>query len=149
QKMEAVGVLAGGIAHDFNNLLTVILGFSDLLSLNPSDPRGADYTAEIAKAAEQAASLTAQLLAFSRRQVLQPRVLNLNTVVVEIENLLRRIIGEDIELTTQLEPALGLIQADPSQLSNVLVNLAANARDAMPKGGQLVIETSNIEIDEL
>jgi two-component system, cell cycle sensor histidine kinase and response regulator CckA len=148
QKMEAIGMLAGGIAHDFNNLLTVILGFSDLLLTNPASESTAKHADEIRKAAEQAASLTAQLLAFSRRQVLQPRILNLNAVVADVESLLRRIIGEDVELITKLDPRLGPVRADPSQLGQVIMNLAANARDAMPGGGQLVIETSEVDLAE-
>jgi len=148
QKMEAVGVLAGGVAHDFNNLLTVILGFSDLLVSEPDNPLRSEYAEQICKAAQQAASLTAQLLAFSRRQVLQPTVLDLNTVVSNMDSLLRRIIGEDVELTTSLDPSLGQVRADPNQLAQVILNLAANARDAMPTGGRLIIETANVEIDE-
>ncbi|MGH9861833.1 MAG: PAS domain S-box protein [Candidatus Acidiferrales bacterium] len=148
QKMEAVGRLAGGVAHDFNNLLMVIGGHSELLI----DRLGRDHplrrhAEEVHKTAERATSLTRQLLAFSRKQVLQPRVLNLNTVVADIEQMLRRLIGEDIELALRLHPELGRAKADPSQLSQVIMNLAVNARDAMPRGGQLTLETDNIEFD--
>lgn len=148
QKMEAVGQLAGGIAHDFNNLLTAITGYSDLLleDLAPNDPRRLDID-EIRAAARRAASLTQQLLAFSRKQVLQPRVLSLNEVVTNAEKLLRRLIGEDIALQTRLDPAIGAIMADPAQLEQVIVNLAVNARDAMPNGGRLVLGTANVTFD--
>jgi PAS domain S-box-containing protein len=148
QKIEAVGQLAGGIAHDFNNLLTAITGYSDLLleDLGPQDPRRHDLE-EIRKAARRAASLTQQLLAFSRKQVLQPQVLDLNQVVANAEQLLRRLIGEHIALRTIADPALGTTKADPAQLEQVIVNLAVNARDAMPHGGQLTIETKNVDLD--
>ncbi len=147
QKMEAIGQLAGGIAHDFNNLLTVINGFCDLLVAQPNHPERVAYMEEVMKAGEQAASLTSQLLAFSRRQVLQPRVLDLNKVVDDMKTLLGRILGEDIEVTAKLDPHLGSVRADRSQIGQVILNLAANARDAMPTGGELVIETANVEID--
>ncbi len=149
QKMEGIGRLAGGIAHDFNNLLTVINGYSRLLldSLTPEAPMWSALE-EINKAGRHAASLTSQLLAFSRRQVLDPRILDLNLVVNELERMLRRLIGEDITLQLSLAPAPGQVKADPGQVEQVIVNLAVNARDAMPRGGTLTIETANVELDE-
>jgi PAS domain S-box-containing protein len=149
QKMEAVGRLAGGVAHDFNNMLSVIIGYSELL-LERADTDGQvrKQCEEIKRAGDRAASLTRQLLAFSRQQVLEPRVLNLNTSVAEIEKMLRRLIGEDIDLRTSLDPTLGLVKADPGQIEQVIMNLALNARDAMPGGGKLIIETSNTELDD-
>ena len=150
QKMEAVGRLAGGIAHDFNNLLTVIRGFCDLAleRSRPEEPlRG--YLEEIKTAGDRAASLTRQLLAFSRRQILSPRVLDLNTVVANLQRILRPLIGEDIELVTLLPPDTGQIKADPSQIEQVILNLAINARDAMPRGGALTLETANVDADEV
>ena len=145
-KMEAVGRLAGGIAHDFNNLLTAILGCCELLALELKErPDTWEDLEEIRGAATRAGSLTRQLLAFSRRQVLNPKVLDLNTEVESIRRMLSRLIGEDITLNTQLDPDLGQIKADPSQLEQILLNLAINARDAMPDGGTLVIETANSE----
>ena len=148
QKMEGIGRLAGGIAHDFNNLLTAILGYSELMEAQlPDDEDLRSSLREIHHAGERAAALTRQLLAFSRKQVLQPRLLDLNAVVSEVEKLLRRLIGEDVELVTQLDPALGNVKADPGQLEQVLINLAVNARDAMPEGGTLTIETANAVLD--
>jgi two-component system, cell cycle sensor histidine kinase and response regulator CckA len=149
QKMEAIGQLAGGIAHDFNNLLTAINGYSELAlqELRAEDPLWRDIN-EIRKAGERAASLTRQLLAFSRKQVLQPEVLDLNSVVSEMERMLRRLIGEDVELRTVLRPLLGNIKADPGQIEQVIMNLAVNARDAMPAGGTLTIETQGVDLDE-
>ncbi len=149
QKMEAVGRLAGGIAHDFNNLLTAINGYCDLIleDLSAQDPLRPDLL-EIRRAGERAATLTRQLLAFSRKQVLEPRVINLNTIVQNMDNMLRRLLGEDIELHTHFQPNVGLVKADPGQLEQVILNLAVNARDAMPKGGKLTIETSNAVLDE-
>lgn len=150
QKMEAVGQLAGGVAHDFNNLLTAIRGYSDIIleSLAPNDSRR-DDVGEISKAAERAGALTRQLLAFSRKQILQPRVLDLNAVVAGLESMLRRLIGEDVELVTRAAPTLGPLKADIGQLEQVLVNLVVNARDAMPNGGTLTIETAEVHLDEL
>lgn len=150
QKMEAVGKLAGGVAHDFNNLLTVITGYSELLlkrTLNNQDLVRKDIE-QIKKASQRAASLTRQLLAFSRKQMLQPKLFNLNQVVADLEKMLHRLISEDIELVTVLEPELGLVKADPSQIEQVIMNLVINARDAMPQGGRLTIETRNINLDK-
>jgi PAS domain S-box-containing protein len=148
QKMEAVGRLAGGIAHDFNNLLTAITGYSEFLIAGESEPKLRRYAEEIKKAAGRAAALTGQLLAFSRRQVLQPRVLDLNAAVSDMDMMLRRLIGEHVELVTMLEPGLAPVKADPTQVEQVIVNLAVNARDAMPHGGSVTIETANIVTDE-
>ncbi len=149
QKMEAVGRLSGGIAHDFNNLLGVILGYSDVLELRLAEPDPLrKHATEIKKAGQRAASLTRQLLAFSRQQVLQPKILDLNGVVADIGKMLQRMIGEDVELVTSLDPQLGKVKADQSQIEQVIMNLAVNARDAMPEGGKLLIQTSNVELGE-
>jgi len=149
QKMEAVGRLAGGIAHDFNNLLTIILGYSQILADGlPADSRLADSNAQIKSAAERAAGITRQLLAFSRKQVLSPRVINLNDIVLNLDSLLRRLIGEDIEVMTVPAPDLGMVKADPGQIEQVIMNLALNSRDAMLDGGKLTLETSNASLDE-
>lgn len=149
QKMEAVGRLAGGIAHDFNNMLTVINNYAEFVisELRPGDPLLADMK-EILKAGERSAALTKQLLAFSRRQVLAPEVLNLNKVLISIEPMLRRLIGEDITLSVRTVDDLGNVKADPGQIEQVILNLAVNSRDAMPKGGNLTIETANVELDD-
>ena len=148
QKMEAVGRLAGGIAHDFNNLLTVINGYSGLL-LERLDPQSDDHKSiqEIQKAGERAASLTRQLLAFSRKQILAPQVTDLNAIVSDIEKMLRRLIGEDVEFLTVLRPNLGKVKVDTGQIEQVLTNLVVNARDAMPQGGRITIETADVELD--
>ena len=149
QKMEAIGQLAGGIAHDFNNLLSVIIGYSEiLLGRTGLDAKMHGQCEEIKRAGNRAASLTRQLLAFSRQQVLTPTVLNLNAVVVETEKMLGRLIGEEIELRTALDPTLGSVKVDPGQVEQIIMNLAVNARDAMPGGGKLVIETSNTDLDD-
>jgi signal transduction histidine kinase len=149
ERLAAIGRLTGGVAHDFNNLLTVITGYGDLLlaRLSETDP-ARRYPEEIVKAAERAGRLTHQLLAFSRKQILQPQVLELNGIVTEIEKMLRRLIGEDIELSLNLSSDLGRIKADPGQIEQVLVNLAINARDAMSEGGKLTIETANVDLNE-
>jgi PAS domain S-box-containing protein len=149
QKMEAVGLLAGGVAHDFNNLLTVISGYCDILLLNtsPEDP-AQSLLAEVLKAGEQAASLTRQLLAFSRKQVLEPKILDLNAIVKSTEKMLRRLIGEDVGLSSVLAPNLGPVKADAGQIEQVIMNLVVNARDAMPQGGKITIETANVQWDE-
>ena len=149
QKVEAIGRLAGGIAHDFNNLLTVIKGYSQLSSfeLKEGDPLRVNID-EIQNAAERAASLTRQLLAFSRRQVMEMKVLDLNTLLRDLEKMLRRVIGEDIEMVIQLAEDLGRVRADVGQIEQVIMNLAVNAKDAMPSGGKLTIETANVELDE-
>jgi two-component system cell cycle sensor histidine kinase/response regulator CckA len=149
QKMEAIGRLAGGLAHDLNNLLTVITGYSELQlsTLGSNDPNRAP-AGEIMEAAQRATALTKQLLAFSRRQVLQPKAIDLNAVVHSLENLLRRLIGEDIDVVITPAASLGTVRADPGQLEQVIMNLAINARDAMPKGGRLMLQTSNAELDE-
>jgi two-component system, cell cycle sensor histidine kinase and response regulator CckA len=149
QKMEAVGLLAGGVAHDFNNLLTAILGYSTFVidSFGPQDRRRADME-EVLKAGQRAAVLTRQLLAFSRKQVLQPTSVDLNTLVLGIRQMLGRLIGEHVDLVPILAPDLGTVRADPGQLEQVLMNLVLNARDAMPSGGRLAVETANVELDQ-
>lgn len=148
-KMEAMGRLAGGICHDFNNLLTVIQGFSELI-VNASAPTAPvrQQAEEIVKAVDRASNLTKQLLAFSRKQVLEPKIVNLNTLVSSTEAMLRRLIGKDISLQTDLAPRLGWVKADPGQIEQVVINLAVNARDAMPQGGRLTIKTADIELDD-
>ncbi|HWN22571.1 MAG TPA: ATP-binding protein [Gaiellaceae bacterium] len=149
QKLEAIGRLAGGVAHDFNNMLTAIGGYNTfaLERTEPGTPLHEELH-EIRKATERATLLTRQLLAFSRKQILQPELLNLNAVILELESMLRPLIGEDVALTTQLDPALGPIEADPGQLQQVLMNLVVNARDAMPGGGTIAIETANAEVGD-
>ncbi len=149
QKMEAVGRLAGGVAHDFNNMLTVISGYNQMIldHVSPLDPiRG--YAEEILKASDRAAALTNQLLAFSRRQVVQPRVFDVNSVLLHTEKMLRRLIGEDVELDLSLYPDVGNIKADPGHLEQAIFNLSTNARDAMPNGGRLTIETAPVTLDD-
>ncbi|HTH51346.1 MAG TPA: PAS domain S-box protein, partial [Pyrinomonadaceae bacterium] len=148
QKLESIGRLAGGIAHDFNNMLTAINGYSDLaLRRMHEDEPVRTYIEEIKKAGERSALLTSQLLAFSRRQILHPEMIRLNDVIDDTTNLLQRLIGEDIELVTRCKPSVGAIKFDPGQLSQILMNLAVNARDAMPNGGKVTIETSNVFVD--
>jgi two-component system cell cycle sensor histidine kinase/response regulator CckA len=149
QQLEAIGRLAGGIAHDFNNLLNIVLGYAQLLS------EGTDLTekmkkglGQIHRAGERAAALTHQLLAFSRKQVLQPKLIDLNAIVADVQKMLSRVIGEDIELVIRLHPSLAPVKADPVQMERVLINLAVNARDAMPSGGTLLMETTNVELSE-
>ena len=149
QKMEAVGRLAGGVAHDFNNVLTAIFGYADLLNEElPEGHQARQDLDEIRKAAQRASSLTRQLLAFSRQQVLQPMVLSLNDLVEDIQNMLVRLIGEDVQLRLGLSPSAGNVRADAGQIQQVLMNLVVNARDAMPTGGKLLVETANTELTE-
>jgi PAS domain S-box-containing protein len=149
QKMEAIGRLAGGIAHDFNNLLGVVLGHTEILEEFAVRDRRLQRSVEaIQSATQRAAALTTQLLAFSRKQMVEPRILDLNVAVREIEKLLRRVIGEDIELIIRVQPGAGTIQIDPGQLDQILMNLVVNARDAMPDGGKLILETSSVALDD-
>ena len=149
QKMEAVGRLAGGVAHDFNNLLTAIIGYADLITeRTTNDPLVRQHADLIQKAGQQAAALTRQLLAFSRKQLLQPRVIDLNRLVIDMEKLLRRVIGERFDLQTHPQAEIGRVMADPSQIEQVILNLGVNARDAMPTGGTLTIRTSNVQLSE-
>ena len=149
QKMEAVGRLAGGIAHDFNNLMTVITGFDEmLLNSLPADSRARAYALEIQQAGEKAAALTKQLLAFSRQQVAHPTLLNINPVVTTMSNMLRRLIGEHIELSLVLNPEVGMVEADPGQVEQIIVNLVVNARDAIVEGGRITVETGIADLDE-
>jgi len=150
QKMEAVGQLAGGIAHDFNNLLAVIIGYGEIIEerLDESDPLSTK-AGQITAAGKRAAALTRQLLAFSRQQVLEPKILDLNTVVADTTRMLQRLIGEDVELVTIAGPALGRVKADRGQIEQVIMNLAVNGRDAMPQGGKLMISTANAVMDEV
>src|SRR5690606_32418592 len=148
QKMEAVGQLAGGIAHDFNNMLTAIQGFADLLEEEVAgSPSGGAYLREIRKAADRSAGLTRQLLAYSRKQVLQPEVIELNGVVAGMEEMLKRLIGEHIQFLTMLDPGTGRVHADPGQLQQVLMNLVLNARDAISESGRLMVRTCSRRVD--
>ena len=149
QKMEAIGQLAGGVAHDFNNLLTAICGHSELAlkRLTPTDPLHR-HVEQIKKSGERAAALTRQLLAFSRKQILQPKIIDLNQIVVDMNKMLQRLIGEDIDLLMGLAADLGKVKADPNQIEQILLNLSINARDAMPRGGRLTIETSNVDLSQ-
>ena len=149
QKMEAIGQLAGGVAHDFNNLLTPILAYTQMAldKLAPGDPLRIKLN-EIEKAGERAANLTRQLLAFSRRQIVKPQVINLNELILNMDKMLRRVIGEDLELITLCNPKLGPVKVDPGQIEQILMNLAVNARDAMQDGGKLIIKTANSDVDD-
>jgi signal transduction histidine kinase len=149
QKLDAIGKLAGGIAHDFNNLLTAIIGHSDLLLMRTSEGDSARLEIEeIRRAADRAALLTTQILAFSRKQILEAAIVDLNKTVKEAAQMLQRLLGEDIRLETNLAPGLGRVRVDPGKIGQVLLNLAVNARDAMPRGGVLVIETANVYLDD-
>jgi len=149
QKMEAIGRLAGGIAHDFNNMLSVIMSYASIVSgeLKAEDPLRADVE-EITLASRRAADLTRQLLAFSRQQVIEPRIVDLNDIINKMDNMIRRLIGEDIRFRTKATPGLGKVKVDPGQMDQVIMNLVVNARDAMPTGGQLTIETGNVDLGE-
>lgn len=149
QKMEAIGRLAGGISHDFNNMLTAIKGYSDLAlrQLTSKDPLRYNIE-EIIKASDRSTDLTRQLLAFSRKQILEPKIIDLNLIIMELEKMLERLIGEDIKLSTVLEESIGSVRADPGQIEQVIMNLVVNARDAMPDGGNLIVETKNVYLDE-
>jgi two-component system, cell cycle sensor histidine kinase and response regulator CckA len=147
-KMEAVGQLTSGIAHDFNNMLSIVIGYSDLLRMRPNENLTQKYVEQIATAGRRASALTRQLLAFSRKQVIQPVVLDLNATTSEFEKMMRHLIGEDIEITFKRSPDLGLVKMDPAQVEQILMNLVVNARDAMPQGGRLSIDTANVELDE-
>jgi CheY-like chemotaxis protein len=147
--MEAIGRLAGGVAHDFNNVITVVSGYGHMLLEGvQDDPALREAAEEVLRSADRAAGLASQLLAFSRRQIIQPRVLDLNSLVANMERMLGRVIGEDIELKTVLRAEVGKVRADPGQLEQVVMNLAVNARDAMPHGGKLTIETANTMLDD-
>ncbi|MCP3959831.1 MAG: response regulator [bacterium] len=148
QKMEAIGRLAGGLAHDFNNLLTAITGYSDLILKRVTDERLRTYVGEIKKAGDRAADLTSKLLTLSRQRPSSQKVVDLNRLVNNLESLLRRLIGEDVELVTKLDPALWRVRVDPGQLEQILLNLVVNARDAMPTGGRLLVESFNVEWGE-
>src|SRR5262249_11731731 len=149
-KMEAVGRLAGGVAHDFNNLLTVIQGYAELLQKRvAADPATSRKAAQIVKAAERAAALVEQLLAFSRRQMVEPKVGDVNAALSDMEKMLRRLIGEDIDFVTCLDPLAGSIRVDPGQLDQLIMNLAVNARDAMNSSGTLTISTSAIQVESV
>ena len=148
QKMDAIGLLAGGVAHDFNNLLLAIRGYSELAKSMPADERVDDWLNEVLKASDQAGALTKQLLTFGRKQVRQARALNLNDVIADTQAMLDRLLAERVEIIAALEPDLGTVNADPGQVNQILVNLAVNARDAMPTGGRLTIETKNVVLDE-
>jgi PAS domain S-box-containing protein len=149
QKMEAVGRLAGGVAHDFNNMLTVISGYNRMIldELQPDDPLR-DYVEEIARAAGRAGAITKQLLIFSRRQMVEPQIISVNAIISQIEKMLLRLLGEDIQLTLDLQQDVANIKADPNQLEQAIVNLAVNARDAMPSGGQIFLQSANVHLDE-
>ena len=147
--MEAIGLLAGGVAHDFNNMLTVILGYSDLILVDDGPSRQiVEKIERLKKAAKHAVNLTQQLLAFGRRQLVQPRVLDLNTIVESTREMLRRTVGEDVEFVSMLDPGLGSVKADAGQIEQVLMNLVVNAKHAMPDGGKITIETRNVAPDE-